>query len=175
MTAWKLISSTTLTSDTASVSFTSIPNTYGHLRLIASARNAKASVYYADLYVQFNDDTGNNYSYSYYQGKGADTNPTFTQATSDDVYGGRLTTPAASATSDVYGLADLIIPAYGGSLNKGMITYTASENAGSTAAISQVCSYWNNTAAITSIILKEDSGANIVSGSKFYLYGLKNS
>jgi hypothetical protein len=54
---------------TTTVVFSSIPSTYRHLQLRASAASAGA----ANMTIRLNGDTGNNYSWHYLEGNGAST------------------------------------------------------------------------------------------------------
>jgi hypothetical protein len=68
--AYDAIASTTLSATAASITFNGIPSTYTHLQVRAMAINtAGASGNYTIL--NFNGDTGNNYSWHYSMGDGA--------------------------------------------------------------------------------------------------------
>jgi len=58
---YTLINSSTLTSATANVTFSSIPATYTDLLLIINAQSVQATTY-DNVIIQFNADTGSNYS-----------------------------------------------------------------------------------------------------------------
>ena len=81
----------------------------------------------------------------------------------------------STATSSTFSNAEFYIPSYTASQNKPMSEFNVSENNDTTAYISAVAGLWSNTAAITSIVLNSINSANFVSGSSFYLYGLKAS
>lgn len=61
------LATTTLGSNTATVTFSSIPQTYTDLVLVASGTVASGTV---DGVINFNSDTGNNYSRTYMYGTG---------------------------------------------------------------------------------------------------------
>jgi len=54
------IASTTLTTNTSSITFSSIPNTYKHLQIRGVARGTYAAYNYP-IFISFNNDTGANY------------------------------------------------------------------------------------------------------------------
>ena len=66
------IATTVITSDTASVTFSSIPQTYKHLQLRMFAKTDRADLEDVTL-IQFNGDTAANYSYHNIRGNGTAT------------------------------------------------------------------------------------------------------
>ena len=82
---------------------------------------------------------------------------------------------AVSSTSDTFSNDEIYIPSYAVAQNKIISVFNVLENNSTT-------NYWinadagllSNTAAITSITITA-SGSSFVSGSSFYLYGIKNS
>ncbi len=69
---WVLIASSIINSDVATVTFSSIPNTYTHLILIGRGRDTNTGAA-LDNYIQFNADTGANYDRQYFFGSGSTT------------------------------------------------------------------------------------------------------
>lgn len=51
--------------------FSSIPSTYAHLQIRGIMRDSSTSLNYANTFIQFNSDTGNNYAGHYLLGTGA--------------------------------------------------------------------------------------------------------
>lgn len=169
---YTLISSNVLTSSAASVTFSAIPSTYTDLVLRISGRS-DASSNQTDFYVTLNSDTATNYSTVTLRGEG--------NAAYSDVYSN--ITPlfrdtyivGGNATASTFGSAELYIPNYTVSQNKpiGVVSVTEN-NIASTVRMVAGASLWRNTAAINNIKI-ETVGSNMVSGSSFYLYGIKNS
>ena len=157
------ISTQTLGSPTASITFSSIPSTYTDLRLVfvgqASASN--------NLFVHYNGDTGTNYSRIYIYGSG-------TAATS----GNNINFPAI-VPAQISGLGASSIPhfhqldifSYAGSTNKTSLSQGAEDENGTGYTIASV-EMWRNTAAITSITLYLPNAGNIVAGSVATLWGI---
>lgn len=76
-----------------------------------------------------------------------------------------------TATASTFGSAELTIPNYAGSTNKPYSIDGVHENNAAAAQQEMWAGLWSNTAAITSIALA--GTGNFVTGSSFYLYGLK--
>jgi hypothetical protein len=172
-TTMKLIAKNVLGSDTASVTFSSIPGTgYTDLLVVASQRNSVAN---AGLAVRFNSDTGANYTYRVLYGTGASAS-SFTQAIAAgyNAYLFTYTTPNV-ATANTFGATHIYIPNYAGSTNKSCSIESTGESNDATSYISATAGLWSNTAAITSITLLSDPGgaaSSHKSGSSFFLYGI---
>jgi hypothetical protein len=164
-----LISSQTLGSSAASVTFSSIPSTYTDLELRMSARGALAS-YINNIYLRFNSST-TNYSDTYIQANSAAA--ASARETGVNYSYGALST-ASTATANTFGSMSLYIPNYAGSTFKPNSVYGVAENnSTSQYFIMAIANLWQDTTAINSIYIYGDS--NFVSGSSFYLYGIKNS
>ena len=165
---YTLIEAKTVSSAVSYVEFTSIPQTYTDIKLVASARNSGGNT---ELSVTFNGDTGSNYPFARVYGDGSGTNSTKTTLS-------RVTNNmfAQSAyTANTFGNGDFYIPNYTSSNYKSVSIDGVTENnsTGSFAMLS--ASLWSNASAITSIKIFDDDGGNIVTNSTFYLYGIKNS
>jgi hypothetical protein len=164
-----LIASNTLGSSAASVTFSSIPATYTDLVLKYSARGDSA-VFARDLYVEYNGDTATNYSQTLLEAPVASSRGSNGNYIIVDTI-----IASASATSSTFTNGELYIPSYTVSQNKPQSHFAGAENNSSTTYRVQVGAFlWRNTAALTSIKFSLSSGS-FVSGSTFWLYGLKNS
>ena len=165
-TTYTLISSNTLSSSAASVTFSSIPSTYTDLVLRCSAQMASGGAS-DNLLVQFNASGGTDYSATYVQGTGSATFSGRNSSTSTiRLYNGINQYNWASI--------EMYIPNYTVSQNKPISAFTVTEqNLATDCYVVADAGLWRNSAAITSITLS--TGSNLVSGSSFYLYGIKNS
>jgi hypothetical protein len=168
---YTLISSNVLTTTTASVTFSAIPSTYTDLVLRLSTRTDLADTS-VNVYTRFNGDTATNYSITrvanYAGGVDSARNSSqvrFTQAPWSE---------GTNLTADTFANSEMYIPSYTASQNKPLSVFDAVENNAASAYVIATASLWRNTAAITSIQMLPYSG-NFVSGSSFYLYGIKNS
>ena len=168
---YTLISSNVLSSNTASVTFSSIPADYTDLVLRASVRSTSAGTDWMDI--QFNSNA-TNYSDTYILAQGSSTSG------GNDSYGNpkiyRTNICNSSNTSDTFSSTEIYIPSYGVSQNKPVSVYSVEENNSATVnSIVAIAALWQVTTAISSIVLTSDNAANFVSGSSFYLYGISNA
>lgn len=163
-----LLSSQTLLSDSASVTFSSISAQYNHLLLICYGRHTQA-VNDGYIYVQFNGDTGNNYDFEQLDGAGSSTGAALSRATNMIRIGDFPGSTTGNAST--FGQTDVLISNYatttffkstracGGNLD--------TTNSGSLAGI--WTGQWRNTAAINSIVVLPPA-SNFLTGSIFMLY-----
>lgn len=170
-----LIASNTLSSSTTSVTFSSIPGTYTDLVLKYSMRTDSNS-YLQWLNMRFNGDSGSATTYSLtYLAASTSTSPVSGRYTSTyrwAVQGAN----AALSTSNTFSSYEVYIPSYTVSQNKPGSIFGVMENNSGTDnrwEIDTAAALYRNTSAITSIQI--ESGSNILSGSSFWLYGIKNS
>lgn len=168
---YTLIASNTLGSDTASITFSSIPGTYTDLVLRCSVRGTRVSNTVDIFYAEFNGDTATNYSNTDLTGTGSAA--ASARASSNTV--ARLGyIPASTSTADTFSNTEVYIPSYTVAQNKPNSNFGVQENNNATAYIEVNANLWRNTAAITSIKLLPGN-ASFKSGSSFFLYGIKNS
>ena len=165
------IAKTVLTGSQANVEFTGITGTYTDLVLTVSSRSDRA-VNVETLSLQLNGDTSTNYSLTDVYSYGSTVYSTRTTSATK-IYD--LFTVAANGTSNTFGSFEIYLPNYAGSTNKPVsVTLADIYNDTTTMGNNALAGLWRNTAAITSIKLFPVSG-NFVSGSRFDLYGIKNS
>ena len=165
---YTLIEAKTLGSSTASVTFTSIPQTYTDLLVKLSVRQDTAN---AGLFLRPNSST-TNLSHKKIYGDGA-------SATSDSGSSIFIFCDGNWATSNTFNNSEVYIPNYTSSNYKSVSIDSVAENNSSSAGLSfvgLVAALWSDTTAITSLnFVPEGGGANFISGSTFYLYGISNS
>lgn len=151
------ISSTTLTSATNTISFTSIPGTYTDLVYVFEGTMTSGT----DMMVQFNSDTGTNYS-------------------STRLYGNGTSAVSSRQTSDT-----AFYPAIGSLANRQSIIFhimnyastttykTGIDRANNPAAnVGAHANLWRSTSAITRIDIIGASSGTFSIGSTFTLYGI---
>jgi hypothetical protein len=169
---YELIEAKTLSSATASIAFTSIPQTYNDLLLKVSAR-ANVSGGYTNVMLGVNGSTSNItwlgfYGYSNTQ-KGSNTN-TSTRAIGN--------ANANSTTSNQFSNNELYIPNYTSTTAKSFTSDSIVASNDSTNPVSSLDALlWNpgTQAAITSLTITNSAPGDFVQYSTFYLYGIKNS
>jgi hypothetical protein len=86
-------------------------------------------------------------------------------------------TNGSTSTSNTFGMSEHYFINYAGSTNKIVSDFSVSEGNSSTyPGIAATAGLWRNTNAITSISFTPSGAVNgFVSGSSFYLYGIKNT
>jgi hypothetical protein len=149
------IATTTASGGETTISFTSIPSTYTDLILQG---NTIATTPY-ELFVQFNSDTGTNYSNIYIEGNG-------TAASS----GRSLTTASMSMAYSSSTNPNPTVIQIQNYANTATYKTLLGRSSAASAAVESYVGMWRNTAAITSIQLKLTSGRSFSAGATFSLY-----
>lgn len=170
---YTLIASNTLSSAASSVTFSAIPGTYTDLVIKLSARSDFASLV-DTIGIRFNSTT-TNYSDTNINTNSSSGSGGSTRSTNATYINGFRAIVGSTATSSTFSNAEFYIPSYTASQAKPISEFNVSENNDATAYIQVVAGLWNNTAAITSIVLNSINSANFVTGSSFWLYGIKSS
>ena len=167
---YTLISSVTVGSGgAATISFTSIPQTYTDLIVKVSGRsNYAANFDY--LNIKFNGSSSN-YSSRVLYGTGAGASST---ASAGDITFGGLN--GNNSTANTFANSEYLIPNYVSSNQKSVSQDGVEEtNAESTIFAFLTAGLWADTSAITSITLSPNFGTNFVQYSTAYLYGISNA
>ena len=167
----RLITSTTLSSSAASVTFSGIPSGYKDLVLRYSVRSAIAST---NDFIQLRINGLSTSIYSDTTLYSALT-PLSTRGSSvAQLYAPRFSVNGGTTTSNTFSNGEIYIPSYTASQNKPVSGFAVTENNASDNAYKSVgAGLIQSTAAISSIELFGFS--NYIAGSSFYLYGLFDS
>lgn len=150
----------------SSITFSSIPQTYTDLKLIASARETASSIDPTG-YITFNGSSST-FSYEWLYGTGSGTGTT--SGSNNQLWDDN----GSTATANTFGNAEFYITNYTSSNNKSFSFETIQENNATYGSQIIGAGLWSTTSAITSIGLAPSSGT-FVQYSSFYLYGIKNS
>ena len=148
------IATTTLGTSASSVTFSTIPGTYTDLILVVAGTSAATN----GNEMQFNGDTGNNYSFTLLYGTGSaavssrNSNISF-------AYAGRTNTNQSVSITQIMNYANT-------TTYKTVLTRASSNGDIVMANVST----WRSTSAITSLVY---AGATFNSGTVFTLYGIK--
>jgi hypothetical protein len=170
---YKLIEAKTLSSAVASITFTSIPSTYTDLQLLISSK-ASENGQSTNYWIQFNSDTGANYTnkrlYSGGASAASDNGNTSLNGISAGFVPGSIT-----STTDTFSNCAIYIPNYAGNTNKSTSCDSISESKDTTGLYTNLTAgLWSNTSAITSLTIAiTGSGQTQQINSSFYLYGIK--
>lgn len=152
-----------LTSAASSITFSSIGAAYTDLVLVS---NVKVSNVGEAVQIRFNSDSGNNYSFTQFQGNG-------TSATSSRSSNQSIIYISNDSSATNYGTAITHIMNYSNTT-----TYKTTLGRFSEASATSWVDVglWRNTAAITSITLNvSGTSRTLSSGSTFSLYGIKGA
>jgi len=155
------ITSTTLTSAQADITFSAISGSYTDLRLVFEGLAVSAGV---DIYCQVNGDTASNYSHTRLTGNGTSA----TSSRGSSLAFMRFSDGGSPQTGNT-SLTKVDFMNYSNTTTfKTAINRADNANRG----LDAVVNLWRSTAAITSIKLYLSSG-NIASGAIATLYGIK--
>jgi hypothetical protein len=152
-----------LASAQASITFSSIPQTYTDLYLVFSARSNYGAGTDA-LQISFNSNTSS-YSSRLLYGTG-----TSAASTTIARYVGEIV--PATYTANTFGNLSIYVPNYTSGSAKSYSADTVTENNATSAFQVITAGLWDNTAAITSIAFTTVSGSNFLQYTSATLYGI---
>lgn len=170
-TTYELIKGETLTGSAASYTFSAIPSTYTDLVLKVSARTDAGGIN-DYLNIRPNSDSSALYSFTRLRGDGASAS---SARGSGEI---KMSVDALSTNADTansFGSIEVYFPNYLSTTSKPISSFGASEFNAADSQIGVLANLFRNTTAISSLYLYRENGSNFVSGSSFYLYGIKNS
>lgn len=161
--AYEQIATTVFSSNTGSLTFSSLPTGYKHLQIRLTAKHSSTGT---GILLNFNGDTGNNYGFHYLLGNGSAVSSFGTGSIGYMV----IDAMTSSTTTSAFGAGVIdILDAFSTTKNKTIRSLGGGHN-GSNTRIRLDSGFWNNTAAITSITL---NAGDFVTGSRLSLYGIK--
>lgn len=162
----QLIQHQELGSAQASITFSSIPQTYTDLVIVNSCRTAHTGTIWDSIRLSFNG-VNTNQSNRYLYGDGS----VVGSASESTVLIGFGAT-SNSATSNTFANASTYIANYTAAVAKSISVEGVTENNGTTSGQIIMAGLWNSTAAITSITLTPNSATNFAQYSSATLYGI---
>lgn len=150
----------------------SIRGDYNHLRIILYARLDDAAAN-ETVALRFNNDSGANYDAA-----GASSNTSTVAAEGSFgqtslIVAERI--PASTAPSGNFGVANIDIPMYAGTVgNKSVLSFNheSHSTSGTSIATEIFGGTWRSSSAVTRITLIDQNGGNFIAGSAFFLYGV---
>lgn len=159
---YEAISTTTLSSSSATITLSSIPGTYTDLVLITTAKISGG----ADMWIRVNGDDGSNYQYAVLTGDGSSAGAPKGSSLSQ----GLLTDWNGTPTGDNSHLAICQFNSYSNTINfKNVISRANRVVSG----VDFIVSTWRNTAAITSLTLRFNGAQTFDADTVVSLYGIK--
>ena len=156
------ITTTTLNSAQSSIEFTNIPQTYTHLQIRGILRNTTAL---ANNRIQFNSDTGSNYSWHEIYGDGSSAGPNASTSASYMYTGNH---PTTSSTFSVY-IVDILD--YRDTNKFKTVKTLSGYDLNGSGVVGLRSGNWRSTSAITSIKFYPGSDS-FAQYSSFALYGV---
>ena len=169
---YELISANTISTATATITFSAIPSTYTDLVLRCSVRLSGTGGSVDSFYIYPNAvTTGSLYSNTRIQGEGSSVS---SSRTSNSNAALNAATTQDGATSNTFGSTEIYFPSYTVAINKPIsIADVAENNSASVNLVGAKAALFRSTTAISS--LRIDTDSTFMIGSSFYLYGVKNA
>jgi hypothetical protein len=161
----KLIESKTLATAAASIEFTSIPQTFTDLVILASGRSERTAGF-EDYLITFNGSSAN-FSWRRLGGQGSGS--PYSDSSSTNRLG-QINTDFA--TANTFGNAAVYIPNYTSAVAKSVSSDSVSENNATQAFQGIHAGLYSGTSAITSFLLQEFGGTSFAAGTIASLYGI---
>jgi hypothetical protein len=166
--SYESIASATGTGSSGVITFSSIPSTYKHLQIRMIARDNTAATHNL-VYINFNGDTGNNYSFHFLRGNGSAASASGAASAAAINYGGVASGTAATIAPTITDIIDYA------STSKYKTTRSITGFDDNTNGNVWLCSgLWQSTSAVNSLTLTNPS-ANFTTTSIFALYGIKGA
>lgn len=163
------ISTQTLGSDSASVTFSSIPSTYTDLILVGSYGGTNTS---SVMGFRCNSDSGTNYSGTNLDGTGSTAQ---SHRSSNTTYGFVTFDIGVSSTVGNCISVTHFMNYSNTTTYKTVLSRSSEADASTYPGAEASVSLWRNTSAISTITIALQSSGNIKTGSSFTLYGVKSA
>lgn len=165
------IATTTLSTATATVTFSSIPGTYTHLqvRYLGKASGTGGA---ENPWLRFNSDTGTNYATHRLMGNGSSVSADAFSSVSHIRAG--FVPDSAAGVANMFGVAVIDILDYANTNKTKTVRVLTGADLNGSGTITFSSGLWNSTSAITSLTLL-NNGLNWTQYSTFALYGCKSA
>lgn len=161
---------TTLSTTTASVTFSNIPAVYSHLQIRGIARTNAAST--ADYpQIRFNSDSGSNYAHHLLYGDGSAAGVAAT--TSTDIISASYIT-GVNSTASIFGAFVIDVLDYANTSKYKTMRALGGADQNGSGQLRYYSGLWMSTSAINSITITAFTGS-FVQYSQFALYGIKRA
>lgn len=173
-TSYESIATATGTGSSGTITFSSIPSTYKHLQLrILDKTTRTASFGSNDGYLQFNGDTGSNYSYHYLIGDGSSASAAG-GASQTSMRIARIDQSSYSGLSNIMATAIIDIIDYASTSKNKTVRYMSGNdtNAVGDGQVNLGSGAWLSTSAVNQVSIFV-SGTNFTTSTVIALYGIK--
>lgn len=168
--AFESIATTTLSTATASVTFSNIPQTYKHLQIRILGRTTRAATE-ATISIQLNSDTGSTWSTHQLSGDGSTTSNSGGGSRAYD-YTGVCLGVGTSASANIFGVGITDILDYANTNKYKTIRTLTGKDLNGSGSVGLYSANWQNTAAITTILFTDSSSNNLATNTSIALYGI---
>lgn len=151
----------------STITFSSIPSTYSDIMLVLSLRSDLA-VFGSDVLLQFNNDTGANYSRTIiYGASGTAASFRTSSLTANGATG-------STSTANTFASTNCLIPNYANTTNFKQVSsdYVIENNSSTDYRNDMLAGLWRSTSAINSIKLTPSPSGSFVQYSTATLYGI---
>ena len=170
--AYESIATATGTGSSGTITFSSIPSTYKHLQIRWIARSSTVSDVAVALELQFNGDTGANYTRHSLYGDGS--SALATGGANETTIFVRAGARRDGSTANTMGAAIVDIHDYSStSKYKTLRAFAGADDNDATGQVALSSGLWMNTAAISSITIT--TSGSFMTSSVFSLYGIKGA
>jgi hypothetical protein len=170
-TSFESIATTTISSDTASVSFSSISSSYAHLQLRVFAKTNRA-LNRDGLNIRYNSVSTSSYVNHYLYGTGSAAVAGYDAISS---YGNAFRASGNSDATDIFGAMIIDILDYANTNKNKTIRYLGGVDLNGAGEIYLGSHLFTDTTAISSITISPLVGTNFKQYSHFALYGIKSA
>jgi hypothetical protein len=168
--SYESIATTTVTSNVASITFSSIPATYTHLQFRFIVRTNRGTAEDAFRITINGDTNAANYNAHYLRGDGSSASAG--EVNSGVAWAGYYPTNSGSS---VFGAGTMDFLDYANTNKAKTMRPLGGYDANGAGYIVFSSSLWTSTAAINSIVFTFDSGSSFTQYSQLALYGIKGS
>ncbi len=166
------LSTFTATSNTATVTFSDIPQNYEHLQVRITARDSRTTANGDEVRFTFNSDTSSNYALHELSGNGSSAS---SNAGTNQAYIGINRIAADGATSSIFGTIIMDILDYSNTNKFKTVRALGGADWNGSGEIYFSSGLWRSTSAISSITMIGGNNNNFKQYSSFALYGIKRA
>lgn len=150
------------------IDFQNIPQDYNHLLIEGIGRNDWGTASFNSCEIYFNNDTGSNYGMQWIISSGSTNTASRALA---QTFGYAYQTFGNGVDSTSFTPFFIKIPFYSGTQKKGSLGFSSMNCVGNSGQ-SFMTTFWNSTAPINRVALKNNVGSSFVAGSQATLYGV---
>jgi hypothetical protein len=161
----------TLSSTSASVTFTSIPQTFSHLQIRLICRSNRSDQNGDFFQLNFNSDTGTNYNWNFLNATGIGEGGSVNSVNASFIEVNRF--PGSLISANIFGAQVIDITDYMDTNIHKTVRYLGGWDGSGSGEVYFGGGIWRSTSTITSITLTNSGSRSFQPYSHFTLYGIK--